>query len=241
MKNLRDLLSSTNNLLLVEDSPDDRSDLKLTLESMGLQVFESPSSVDAKESFLENAFSLVIIHLASDQLASLALCRWIRAASNVPILMLTGRNELVDEVMIIKAGADDYVSMPIDVKILASRISQQLKRGQSKLIHIDQNLVWGSMEMDLNQHTFTIENNSVKLTNSEFQFLQLLMENPQRIFSRVEILGALGVLKGIGTDHIVDAHASRIRSKIRENGGPEVISVIRSVGFRLTDQQLLGV
>jgi two-component system catabolic regulation response regulator CreB len=95
--------------------------------------------------------------------------------------------------------------------------------------------------MDLNQHTFTIENNSVKLTNSEFQFLQLLMENPQRIFSRVEILGALGVLKGIGTDHIVDAHASRIRSKIRENGGPEVISVIRSVGFRLTDQQLLGV
>jgi two-component system catabolic regulation response regulator CreB len=155
--------------------------------------------------------------------------------------MLTDRNELVDEVMVINAGADDYVAKPIDVNILSSRISQQLKRGQSKLMQIEQNLVWGPMEMDLNQHTFTIENNSVKLTNSEFQFLQLLMENPQRIFSRHEILGALGVSKGIGTNHIVDAHASRIRSKIRENGGPEVISVIRSVGFRLTDQQLLGV
>jgi DNA-binding response OmpR family regulator len=241
MTNQRDLLSMPNNVLLIEDEVDERTDLKLSLESMGFDVFDTSSISDSKKLFLARDFSLVIVHLALEQLESLVLCRWIRAASNVPILMLTARNEVVDEAMIINAGADDYVSKPIEMKILASRISQQLKRGQSKLLPLVKNLVWGPLNMDLNQHTFTIENNSVKLTNSEFQFLHLLMENPQRIFSRSEILGALGVMKGIGTDHIVDAHASRIRSKIRENGGPEVISVIRSVGFRLTDQQLLGV
>jgi len=64
------------------------------------------------------------------------------------------------------------------------------------------------------------------------------MENPARIFSRNQILEAIGVMKGIGTDHIVDTHASRIRNKIRENGGPEVIAVIRSVGFRLINPQI---
>jgi len=241
MNILRDSFSTTDNVLLVEDLSEDRSDLKANLESLGLQVFDTPSTLRAKESFLINNFTLVIIHLAYEQLESLALCRWIRAASNVPILMLTQRNEVIDESMVIKAGADDYISKPVELKILTSRISQQLKRGHSNLVPLVKNLIWGPLQMDLNQHSFKIEDISVQLTNSEFQFLYLLMEKPQQIFSRIEILSAIGVLKGIGTDHIVDAHASRIRSKIRENGGPKVISVIRSVGFRLSDKQLLGV
>jgi len=89
--------------------------------------------------------------------------------------------------------------------------------------------------MDLTQHSFKVGDKIIGLTNMEYQFLQLLMENPQRVFSRNQILEAIGVMKGIGTDHIVDSHASRIRSKIRAHGGPEVIAVIRSVGFRLAD------
>jgi two-component system catabolic regulation response regulator CreB len=89
----------------------------------------------------------------------------------------------------------------------------------------------------LNAHNFTIENRAVQLTNTEFQFLQLLMENPQRVFSRSQILTAIGVMKGLGTDQIIDTHASRLRIKIRNNGGPEVIAVVRSVGFRLADPQ----
>jgi len=89
--------------------------------------------------------------------------------------------------------------------------------------------------MDLSQHTFKVKDELVSLTNMEFQFLQLLMENPQRVFSRNQILEAIGVMKGVGTDHIVDTHASRIRMKIKEKGGPSVISVIRSVGFRLVE------
>jgi two-component system catabolic regulation response regulator CreB len=149
--------------------------------------------------------------------------------------MFTKRDEVIDEKMVMSAGADDYVTKPIESKILTSRITQQLKRGQTQRAPRANILTWGILQMDLSQHIFIINEKPIALTNTEFQFLQLLMENPQRIFSRNQILEAIGVLKGIGTDHIVDSHASRLRSKIRENGGPEVIAVVRSVGFRLAD------
>jgi DNA-binding response OmpR family regulator len=235
MNNLDFLMDAPNNVLLLEDNADDRLAIRLHLEIMGFTVYDTPSPIEAREIFEQHDYSLVIIHLGASPLVSLEICRWIRAASTVPILMLTKRDEVIDEEMVMSAGADDYVTKPIESKILTSRITQQLKRGQSQRAPRANILTWGPLQMDLSQHSFTINNKNVSLTNSEYQFLQLLMENPQRVFSRNQILEAIGVMKGIGSDHIVDTHASRLRKKIRENGGPEVIAVIRSVGFRLAD------
>lgn len=230
-----ELDSVPNNVLLLEDHAEDRSSIRLHLELMGFVVYDTPSAIEARELFEQHDYSLVIIHIGHAPLQGLEICRWIRAESTVPILMLTSRNEVVDEEMAMNAGADDYVSKPIVSKVLTSRITQQLKRGQTQRAPRANILTWGPMQMDLSQHSFMIDEKHVPLTNTEYQFLQLLMENPQRVYSRNQILEAIGVMKGIGTDHIVDSHASRIRSKIRAHGGPEVIAVIRSVGFRLAD------
>jgi DNA-binding response OmpR family regulator len=227
-----------NNALLLEDDGNDRLGVRLHLELMGFVVYDTPSPTEAKEIFKQHDFSLVLIHLGHSQLVSLEICRWIKSTSTVPILMFTARDEVIDEQMVMSAGADDYVTKPIGSKILTSRITQQLKRGQSQRAPRANILKWGDLHMDLSQHSFKIGNNVVNLTNMEYQFLQLLMENPQRVFSRNQILDAIGVMKGIGTDHVVDSHVSRIRAKIRENGGPEVIAVIRSVGFRLVNPEL---
>jgi DNA-binding response OmpR family regulator len=232
---IQDFQEIPNNVLLVEDEADTRMQVRLHLEVMGFIVYDTPSAKEGREIFDQHPFSLVIIHLAHAQLASLEISRSIRAASTVPILMFTQRGEIIDEQMAMAAGADDYASIPIDMKILTSRITQQLKRGQSQRAPRANLLKWNSLQMNLSEHSFKVEDKPVQLTNMEFQFLQLLMENPQRIFSRGQILEAIGVMKGIGTDHIVDTHASRIRAKIRDHGGPEVIAVIRSVGFRLAD------
>lgn len=224
-----------NNALLLEDEPKDRMATRLHLELMGFVVYDTPSPIEAHEIFNQHDFSIVLLHLGFSQLASLEVCRRIRSESTVPILMFTARGEIVDEQMVMSAGADDYITKPIASKILTSRITQQLKRGQSQRAPRANILKWGPLEMDLSQRSFKIEDKSINLTNMEYQFLQLLMENPSRVFSRNQILEAIGVMKGLGTDHVVDSHASRIRAKIRENGGPEVISVIRSVGFRLAD------
>jgi two-component system response regulator MtrA len=230
-----DSLIPPNNVMLLEDDAEDRLQIRLHLELMGFVVYDTPSAIEAREIFEQHDFSLVIIHLGHKQLLSLEICRWVRASSTVPIIMLTSRTEVVDEEMVMGAGADDYVSKPIESKILTSRITQQLKRGQTQRAPRANILTWSELQMDLSQHTFKVKDEFVSLTNMEFQFLQLLMENPQRVFSRNQILEAIGVMKGVGTDHIVDTHASRIRMKIKEKGGPSVISVIRSVGFRLVE------
>ncbi len=233
-----DMLEIPNNVLFVEDDAETREQVRLHLEVMGFVVYDTPSSKEGSEIFSLHSFNLVIVHLGHAQLASLEFVRLIRAASTVPILMLTKRNEIVDEPMIMAAGADDYISIPIDFKVLNSRVNQQIRRGESQRVPRANLLTWDNLELDLSQHSLKIDDKLVNLTNVEFQFLQLLMENPARIFSRNQILEAIGVMKGFGTDHIVDTHASRIRNKIRENGGPEVISVIRSVGFRLINPHI---
>ena len=223
------------NVLLAEDDPKDRLEVRLHLELMGFIVYDTSAGREAKEIFQQRNFSLVIIHFSINPLQSLELCRWLRANSTVPIIMLTKRGELVDEQMVIAAGADDYISKPIDSNILNSRVVQQMRRGNGQHLPRANILTWGPMKMDLSNHEFSVDNKELHLTNTEFQFLQLLMENPQRIFTRNQILEAIGVMKGVGSNQLVDTHASRLRKKIREHGGPEVINVIRSVGFRLVD------
>jgi two-component system response regulator MtrA len=127
-----DSLIPPNNVMLLEDDAEDRLQIRLHLELMGFVVYDTPSAIEAREIFEQHDFSLVIIHLGHKQLLSLEICRWVRAASTVPIIMLTSRTEVVDEEMVMGAGADDYVSKPIESKILTSRITQQLKRGQTQ-------------------------------------------------------------------------------------------------------------
>jgi DNA-binding response OmpR family regulator len=225
------------NALLIEDEAQDRLHIRMQLELMGFVVYDTPSRLEGQELFGQRDYSIVLIHLGHAPLESMQLCRSIRAESTVPIIMLTQRDEVIDEEMVLSAGADDYVTKPIVERILTSRVTQQIKRGQTQRAPRANILTWGPLELDLSQHSFTISGKVVMLTNSEYQFLQLLMANPQRIFSREQILQAIGAFRGLKSDHLVDAHASRLRKKIREAGGPELISVVRSVGFRLAPAQ----
>lgn len=223
----------TTNALLVEDKADDQLAMKVLLELMGLVVYCSSTRQDALAVFALREYCIVVMHLGHSRSESMQLCRSIRAESNVPIIMLTHRNEQVDEQMMMDAGADDYAAKPIVERIFTARVTQQLKRGESQRLPRTNLLTWGSLEMDLTQHLFSVDHKEVSLTNAEYQFLQLLMANPKQIFSREQIIDSIGSFRGLNSDHLVDTHASRIRKKIRDANGPEVISVIRSVGFRL--------
>lgn len=125
----------------------------------------------------------------------------------------------------------------MDIKILTARITQQLHRldhsGFATQADAAPSLVWQELTLHPASHKFLVSGNEVNLTATEYQMMTLFMANPTQIFSRDQLLRQLGLVAGFGADHIVDSHASRIRKKIRESGGPEVIHVVRSVGFRL--------
>ena len=220
------------NALLIEDNNQDRLDIKLQLEVMGFTVFDVASTHEAREVFGIRDYSLVLLHLGHAPLESLEICRQIRAQSTVPILMITQRGEVVDEELALGAGADDYIIKPIETRILTSRVTQQLKRGESQRAPRQTILSWENLTLDLAEHLFKIGEKEILLTNSEYRFLQLLMENPQRVFSQEQVLTAVSALKDAANGS-VETYAHQLRSKIKRNGGPDVIDVVRSVGFRL--------
>ena len=220
------------NALLIEDDSSDRMSVKLHLEVMGFIVFDVSSAQVAREIFSMRDYSLVLIHLGHAPLDALELTRQIRAQSTVPIIALTQRGEVLDEELAMGAGADDYVTKPIEQRILTSRVTQQIRRGESQRAPRKTILSWENLSMDLAEHLFKIGDKEILLTNSEFRFLQLLMENPQRVFPKEQVLVAVSSLRQAANGS-VESYAQLLRTKIKRNGGPDVIDVVRSVGFRL--------
>lgn len=220
------------NALLIEDNAGDRLEIKLQLEVMGFAVFDVSTAQEARELFSTRDYSLVLIHLGHAPLESLEICRQIRAVSTVPILMITSRGEVVDEELALGAGADDYVTKPVEKRILTSRVTQQIKRGESQRAPRQTILSWENLTLDLAEHLFKIGEKEILLTNSEYRFLQLLMENPHRVFSKEQVLLAVSALREASVGS-VETYAHQLRTKIKRNGGPDVIDVVRSVGFRL--------
>jgi DNA-binding response OmpR family regulator len=229
---MSELTQTKLNALLVEDDSSDRLEIKLQLEVMGFSVFDVASAQEAHEIFPIRDYSLVLIHLGHAPLESLEICRQIRASSTVPILMITKRDEVIDEELALGAGADDYITKPIEVRILTSRVTQQLKRGESQRAPRQSVLSWENLTLDIAEHMFKIGEKEILLTNSEYRFLQLLMEKPERIFSKEQVLLAVSALRD-SANGSVETYAHQLRSKIKRNGGPDVIDVVRSVGFRL--------
>ena len=224
------------NALLIEDDSSDRMSVKLHLEVMGFTVFDVSSAQEAREIFPIRDYSMVLIHLGHAPLEALELSRQIRAQSTVPILALTQRGEVLDEELALGAGADDYVTKPIEQRILTSRVTQQMRRGESQRAPRKTILTWENLSIDLAEHLFKIGEKEILLTNSEYRFLQLLMENPQRVFPKEQVLIAVTSLRE-ATNGSVESYAQQLRSKIKRNGGPDVIDVVRSVGFRLASQE----
>jgi len=210
--------------------------IKLHLEVMGFTVFDVSSAQEAREIFPIRDYSMVLIHLGHAPLEALELSRQIRAQSTVPILALTQRGEVLDEELALGAGADDYVTKPIEQRILTSRVTQQMRRGESQRAPRKTILTWENLSIDLAEHLFKIGDKEILLTNSEYRFLQLLMENPQRVFPIEQVLIAVTSLREAANGS-VESYAQQLRSKIKRNGGPDVIDVVRSVGFRLASQE----
>jgi DNA-binding response OmpR family regulator len=220
--------------LLLEESSVERLSLKMALQKLGLIVQAFATDKDAIEAASVQKFDLVLCGQGTSETDSLSFVANIRAQSNVPILAILESDSERDISKWLDAGVDDYISRPINQRLLTARILQQQKRSNHNPKAAENALVFGPLRLEPQKHEFLVHEAPVALTSAEFQILGLLMENPDRVFSREQILETLGITPGEGTNQMVDTHASRIRKKIRSAGGPEVMKAVRSVGFRLS-------
>ena len=221
-------------ILIVDDNPDVRLFVRASLEEEGFRVIEAANGIDGMALFSKAQPKVVILDLSIGQPDGFEVCRRIRVSSSVPIIMLTNRGEELDEAMCLAAGADDYITKPVSARILGLRVATQLRHTGISTDRNSKILKSGVLLLNTESHELTVGSIKVPLTRTEYDFLYLLMEQPERVFTREQVIEAIGGSLGFSSDNLLDTHASRLRLKIKGAGGPRVVAAVRGVGYRLT-------
>ena len=220
-------------VLVVDDNRDIRTFVRTALEAEGYKVVEAADGQQALAEFQAHPPAVVILDLSMGHPDGFEVCREIRRTSDVPIIMLTDRSDEMDEAMCLASGADDYITKPVSPRILALRVSTQIRHAKSNGGKRIGTFSASGLTLDLETRQLQIDQAVLSITRTEFDFLKLLMEHPKRVFTREQVISAIGGSSDFSSDHFLDTHASRLRLKIKNAGGPKVIVAVRGVGYRL--------
>jgi two-component system response regulator MtrA len=220
----------TARVLVIDDDTDLAEMLGIVLRSEGLEPVFCYSGTDAVPAFRRESPELVLLDLMLPGLDGLAVCRALRAESNVPIVMLTARGDTLDIVEGLQAGADDYIVKPFKPKELVARIEARLRRLEETAHEV---LSIGDLVIDVGGHTVARDGSAIPVTPLEFDLLATLAARPGFVFSREQLLADVWGYQHAGDTRLVNVHVQRLRGKVeRDPEVPEVIVTVRGVGYR---------
>ena len=220
-------------ILAVEDDTRIRAVIRLALEEEGYDVIEAGSAEEALELFGPNDPDVVLVDLMLPGRNGFDLCRDLRRTSDVPIIMVTARNDTHDVVAGLEAGADDYVVKPFVVKELAARIRSSLRRSR-RTEGGSERLVFGELEIRPDAGVVLMDGDDVSLTKTEFRLLCELGQHAGMVLSREQLLERVWNYDYFGDTRVVDAHIRRLRTKVeRDPSEPVHIVTVRGLGYRM--------
>mgnify|MGYP000982130398 FL=1 len=228
-------------ILLVEDEENYRVPLAFSLRRDGFDVVQAADGVEAVEVFEAagpsggGSIDLVLLDLMLPRLSGIEVCRRIRRASTVPVIMLTARDSEADTVVGLRIGADDYVTKPYSYRELLARVNAVLRRSHGEEQEpAEPVLEVGRVRMDVERHEVTVDGEAVAMPPREFELLELFMRNPGRVLARGEIIDRVWGADYVGDTKTLDVHVKRIRAKIEvEPGDPKLLITVRGVGYKL--------
>jgi two-component system, OmpR family, response regulator RegX3 len=223
-----------NRILVVDDEPAIRDAVGYALRTEGFDVDVVADGEEALDAALGSPYDVVVLDLMLPRMSGTEVCRRVRAESAVPIIMLTARGAELDRVMGLEVGADDYVTKPFSMAELVGRIRAMLRRRELDQSGRGGKLRVGTLELDPMRHQATVAGDPKRLTPSEYKLLLLLAEEPERVFSRREIMQHLWDSEYVGDQRACDIHISNLRQKLEEDpANPERIVTVRGVGYKL--------
>ncbi len=220
-------------ILIVDDNEDIRNFVRFVLEPEGYRITEALDGNSALQMVRSAEPDIIILDLSIGQPDGMDVCRSIRQSSNVPIIILTSHTDEVDEALCLAIGADDFITKPVAPRILILRVATQVRHRRAAQLLSGKIVQAGELRLDLSTRELRVAGNRLALTRIEFDFLQLMIGEPNRVYTREQIIEAIGGSVDFSSDKLIDTHASRIRIKVRDAGGPEVLVAVRGVGFRL--------
>jgi DNA-binding response OmpR family regulator len=222
-------------VMVVEDDHSVRALVRLLLEDEGLVVVEAATGQQAVDRFDAESVDLVLLDIRLPGLNGFDVCRQLRRMSDVPIIMVTAQNDSHDVVAGLEVGADDYVTKPFNDRELLARVRAQLRRRHGDLGTPSAVLTVGDIEVRVDEGRVMKAGEPVALTKSEFHLLVHLAQNPNRVWSRDQLLDHVWGYAYNGDGRLVDTHVARLRAKIEDTPAtPTIIHTVRGLGYRLS-------
>ncbi|MFV3304739.1 two-component system response regulator CreB [Pseudomonas sp. NY15181] len=219
-------------ILIVEDEAAIADTLLYALQAEGFETTWLNLAGAALERLQREAFDLVILDVGLPDISGFEACKRLRRFSEVPVIFLTARDAEIDRVVGLEIGADDYVVKPFSPREVAARVKAILKRTaprEAPAIAAGDN---GPFEVDEERVLIRYYGHALALTRHEFRLLQTLLARPERVFSREQLLDALGVAADAGYERNVDSHIKSLRAKLRQVAATaEPIQTHRGLGY----------
>jgi DNA-binding response OmpR family regulator len=214
-------------LLLVEDEPSVGELVRSYLSRDGYRIIWVRSGEEALAELDRHQVRLVLLDIGLPGIDGFDVCREVRSRSQVPILMLTARDEELDRVVGLEVGADDYVTKPFSPRELAARVKAILRRAEPE--PSQEVLSLGDVTLDRERHEVTVAGEAVELTAKEFELLAYFLANTGAVVSRDVLLDRVWGLEYPGGTRTVDVHVAQVRRKL---GRPDLIRTLRGTGYK---------
>lgn len=208
------------------------------LKQDGYRVLTAHNGVQALELARRKRPDLMILDLLLPGMDGLDVCRVLRAEGNeVPIIMLTAKTTEADKLVGLELGADDYVTKPFSPRELIARVRAVLRRVGEKAPQVPSEIQRGDLVVDFVRHEVRVQGNPIRLTPTEFRLLEVLIKEPGRAFSRLELLDQVFGYDFEGLERTVDVHVMNLRRKIEPNPSqPIYVQTVYGVGYKFTEE-----
>jgi DNA-binding response OmpR family regulator len=228
-------------ILLVDDEEAVQTLLTYPLRKDGYEVVSAGDGREALDRFAEQRFDLVVLDIMMPRLDGIEVCRRLRARSQVPIIMLTAKDDEIDKVLGLEMGADDYITKPFSVREFRSRVRAALRRADMPhgVQRPDEPIAHGDLQIDFDRRAVTVRSEPVRLTYVEFEILAALALAPGRVMTRENLLEHVWGDSAYRDPRTIDVHIRHLREKIEADPrSPEYLFTVRGVGYRFRDAEV---
>jgi DNA-binding response OmpR family regulator len=227
-------------ILLVDDEQAIQTLLTYPLRKDGYDVIAAHDGREALDRFGEGKFDLVVLDIMMPKLDGIEVCRRLRARSQVPIIMLTAKDDEIDKVLGLEMGADDYITKPFSVREFRSRVRAALRRAEMRQGEpvAQEPIAAGDLHIDFERRAVTARSEQVRLTYVEFEILAALARAPGRVMTRESLLERIWGDSAFRDPRTIDVHIRHLREKIEADPrSPEYLFTVRGVGYRFRDRE----
>jgi DNA-binding response OmpR family regulator len=227
-------------ILLVDDEESVQTLLRYPLLKEGYDVVPAHDGREALDRFAEQRFDLVVLDIMLPHIDGIEVCRRIRSRSQVPIIMLSAKDDEIDKVLGLEMGADDYITKPFSVREFRSRVRAALRRTEMLRGRPsgEEPIAIGELKIDFERRAVSMRDDGLQLTYVEFEVLAALARSPGRVHTREMLLEQVWGDSAYRDSRTIDVHIRHLREKLeRDPRSPEYLLTVRGVGYRFRDKE----